>query len=422
MTAARPSCSPSSPRTTRACTCAPGSERPPCRGRHDDAPPAPATTFPRVPSAPLGALRESHGRGQPLAPSLSPLPMNVHQVLTTLENAQERGVDAGVDAHLARLRSLLGDDLQRVEEDLPRYLESTVYPLAETGQHLVAAGGKRIRPALVLLGALVTGQRGEGVRRLAIAGELVHIATLLHDDVIDDAPLRRNAPTPRVVWSNTASVLGGDYALTRALDLVDSVDRPEPLREAIATLRALVEGEILQVGLRTRERVLTRDYFDVAERKTASLFRWCCRAGAHLSGDTRAVDALGDYGANLGICFQIVDDVLDFEARPDALGKALLADLAEGKPTLPVLLALEEAPELQKAFDDLRQRAAHDGASDEDITRFVGDLKRTRALQHARRLGTERARSAVDALTPLPESEARDALVRIATSLAARVH
>lgn len=347
--------------------------------------------------------------------------MTPHQVLDTLDDAQGRGMDVGVEAHLGRLRTLLGDDLARVEADLPRYLESTIYPLAETGQHLVAAGGKRIRPVLVLLGGLAAGQRGEEVRRLAVAGELVHIATLLHDDVIDDAPLRRNAPTPRIVWSNTASVLGGDYALTRALDLVGSVASTAPLFEAIATLRSLVEGEILQANLRAQGRASVEAYFDVAERKTASLFRWCCRAAAHLGENEALTDALGVFGTELGICFQIVDDVLDFEAQSDALGKALLADLTEGKPTLPVLLAIEEDPALRTAFDHLGHGPMNERERSSRMAEFVVSLRRTDALERARRMGLARAHEAIAALTPHGDAPAVDALSHIAHALAERV-
>lgn len=347
--------------------------------------------------------------------------MTPHQVLDTLDDAQGRGQDVGVEAHLGRLRTLLGDDLTRVEADLPRYLESTIYPLAETGQHLVAAGGKRIRPVLVLLGGLAAGQQGEDARKLAVAGELVHIATLLHDDVIDDAPLRRNAPTPRIVWSNTASVLGGDYALTRALDLVGSVASSAPLFEAIATLRALVEGEILQANLRANRKVSVSAYFDVADRKTASLFRWCCRAAAHLGDDSSLVDALGHFGTDLGICFQIVDDVLDFEAQSDALGKALLADIGEGKPTLPVLLAIEEDPSLLPAFENLQNGGMSEDERAAGIAGFVLRLRRTSALPRARQMGFQRASDAAGALEPFAGAPAIDALTHIALTLAERV-
>lgn len=346
--------------------------------------------------------------------------MNVHQVFDTLESTGRKGGDAHFAAHLQRLREVVGDDLVTLENELPTYLQESVYPLAETGRHLVEAGGKRVRPVLTLLSAHATGGQGAQARSLAAAGELVHLATLLHDDVIDDAPRRRNAPTPRVVWSNTASVLGGDYALTRALDIVAHVDSPFPLREATATLRALVEGELLQAALRGRAQVSEAEYFAVAERKTASLFSWCCRAGAHMAGTPSEVEALGRFGHALGICFQIVDDVLDFAAEGDAFGKELLTDLQEGKATLPVIHAIELRPELQATLQALSISKGTTPAR-EDLLALSQAIRECGALDRARAQAHQLARSAEAELEHLRPSPSRDALRTIASSLALRV-
>jgi octaprenyl-diphosphate synthase len=350
----------------------------------------------------------------PTAPS-DPV-LDADHATRTLRAAADKGVPAEFDAHVERLRALLGDELETIEAELPDHLQTSIYPLVETGRHLLASGGKRIRPILTLLCAHAVGHPGVEARKLAAAGELVHLATLLHDDVIDDADLRRGQPTPRVVWSNTASVLGGDYALTRALDLVGSVDVDAPLREAIRTLRSLVEGEILQLSHRGRAATTVADYVELAERKTASLFRWCCRAGAHLGGDPHQIDAFGEYGAALGLGFQVVDDILDYSDSAETTGKEPLADLREGKPTLPLLVAMDRSA----SFRDDVAHAFETGTALQG-QRVFRALHETGALDHTREVARGHATSAITHLHRVPASAYRDALERIAGSLAARV-
>jgi octaprenyl-diphosphate synthase len=348
--------------------------------------------------------------------------MNTLGAVDTLHAAATHGDAGEVDAHLLELRVLLGDELHGAERDMALALEGAATPLPEVGQHLLAAGGKRIRPMLVLLAAGASGADPVRARTLAVAGELVHLATLLHDDVVDDAPLRRGQPTPRVVWSNTASVLGGDYALTRALDLVADCGRPEPLREAIETLRLLVEGEVLQLRNRETASLRREDYYAIVERKTASLFRWCCRAGAFLGENPAAIEALGRFGHALGVCFQVIDDVLDVDADPDAFGKQSLIDLREGRVTLPLLIAAERDPELSEAL--LATRAwLDDGASRGELfaARAVDSMRRTGALEAARAIARSYATEAVESATLVPQSAYRDAMVAIAQALTARV-
>lgn len=348
--------------------------------------------------------------------------MKLDLVMDTLRSTGPEGADSlRLQEHLQALHALLGEDLIRVESALPEALEGTVSPLAETGRHLIAAGGKRIRPVLVLLSAQAVGVQESSIAiDLATAGELVHLATLLHDDVIDDAPTRRNVPTPRRIWNNTASVLGGDYALTRALDLVGTAPTSAPLREAIATLRALVEGEILQAHIRQTLSLRREDYNDVIERKTASLFRWCCRAGAHLGEVPESTEALGTYGGHLGIAFQMVDDVLDYDASQETLGKELLGDLREGKPTLPLLIALERDPEI---VIPLRALTTSDAGEDDDrlLVQLRARIESTGAIHAARSEARQQAELAMDALHPLERVPATLALEEIARALVHRL-
>jgi octaprenyl-diphosphate synthase len=335
--------------------------------------------------------------------------MNTKLAIETLDAAAHQGEPTEFEAHATALRDLLGAELESVELELPTYLEGSLSPLPETGQHLLRAGGKRIRPMLTLLAASIVGHSGPVARKLACAGELVHLATLLHDDVIDDADRRRGEPTPRVVWSNTASVLGGDYALTRALDLVSSAPTTAPLLEAVETLRLLVEGEILQLRFRDRTDLDVDSYYQIVDRKTASLFAWCCRAGAHLGDDPTITEALGTFGHAVGRCFQIIDDIIDFTDGADS-GKDPLADLREGKLTLPLLYALEMNPKLAPLL-------AEPGDHAEQIRHIVVD---SGALQRARSAAIGEATRATDALEIIRPCRERDALARIALALAAR--
>lgn len=340
--------------------------------------------------------------------------------VATLQNAAALGEDdRAFEAHVDALRAFLGGDLDWIENELPQTLAGSVEPLVATGVHLLEAGGKRVRPILTLLCAGAVGVTGPDVRRLACAGELVHLATLLHDDVIDDADVRRNRPTPRVVWSNTASVLGGDYALTRALDLVADVGSTRPLMEAVQTLRELVEGEILQLQHRGQLTLTLDAYQDVIYRKTASLFRWCCRAGSWL-GNAEHVEALGAFGESLGLCFQVVDDVLDVTAGQADTGKAQFTDLRDGKLTLPLLLALEQEPDARH----LLAAAVEDSQSDPDRVASIvlPLLERTDAVGKARRQALAYADQALQALATLPEANPHVVALRgIAQALAGRM-
>jgi octaprenyl-diphosphate synthase len=271
---------------------------------------------------------------------------------------------------------------------------------------------------------MVGGPLDEAIK-LACAGELVHLATLLHDDVIDEGTLRRGVAAPRVVWSNSASVLGGDYALTRALDLVGSVRPREPLSEAIETLRLLVEGEMLQLQHRRSPDPSESAYLDVARRKTASLFRWCCRAGIHLRPDPDALRAMTTFGESLGLCFQVVDDILDMEADPAVSGKRLWLDLAGGKATLPVLLAMQRSEEVRALWQELVTLQAS-GAADEPLAakltaRIVSATREAGGIDAARLRARELGERASSALAGAPAGPERTALERIAVELVARV-
>jgi octaprenyl-diphosphate synthase len=288
-------------------------------------------------------------------------------------------------------------------------------PATESAQHLLDAGGKRVRPLAVLLSAACFGSIPEAARELAVAAELVHLATLLHDDVVDDAPERRGKPAARMLWGNAVSVLAGDLLLTHALERTSAVAPRAVLADLFATLRRLVDGEIVQLRGRTELDPRQATYFTIVHDKTASLFGWAARAGAAIAGAPEAlVSALGDFGSHVGIAFQLVDDLLDYEGDPALTGKALHTDLREGKLTLPLILAVEKDPSL---YPDLHAARELDAAA---ATRLVAAVHRLRTGETVRAMADRETRLALDALALLPPSVAREMLGAIATELTAR--
>ncbi len=323
-------------------------------------------------------------------------------------------------SRLVELRSLFGADLAYVERELASDSRDGVAPATDAAAHLLQAGGKRVRPLCVLLSAACFGKDDEAsTRDLAVVAELVHLATLLHDDVVDDADTRRGAIVARKVWGNAVSVLAGDLLLTHALERTAAAapknDGGATMTELIATLRRLVDGEVIQLRGRTRVDPTESVYFAIVEGKTASLFSWAARAGARSGGASAAqVDALGSFGRNVGVAFQLVDDALDYCGDVALTGKKLLGDLREGKVTLPLIAAIETRPELSRALE--AARAGDDDAADElfaAVTACRGaDVARVRARKH-----TE---TALAALATLPSSRARDLLGALATELTSR--
>lgn len=358
-----------------------------------------------------------------------------------LSDAALRGPEPEVtQARLGALKLLVGDIIADVETALPSLAADGPGLAGHAARHLVGAGGKRVRPLLVILAARAaaaaaaeavgvhvvtaqdaaapaheTGETRAALTRLAQAAELVHAATLLHDDVLDDGRTRRGLPAARVLWGNAASVLGGDFLLIRALELTAGSNIEGTLGELLGAIGSMIDGEALQLQHRGKSDLDPAGYLSVVDGKTASLFAWCGRAGARLAGAGHLAEALGAYGLHLGRAFQIVDDVLDVEGDPCALGKSVLSDLREGKLTLPVLYALEHEPEL-------RVRLAHCLAADLDEAAEVADaIGRTGAAQRARQTAQRETAAAIESLATLPQSIWADALRHIAHELCARV-
>mgnify|MGYP001278004628 CR=1 FL=1 len=331
------------------------------------------------------------------------------------DTAHVEDVSPHTRARLGDAAELLADDIARVEALVASCGAGGVPPATGAADHLLRSGGKRVRPMALMLAASCFGAVTEGARELAAVAELIHAATLLHDDVIDDGDERRGSPTARRVWGNAVSVLAGDMLLVQALRIASRVGPRETWSELLATLGELVDGEVVQ--LRGRSALVADEdaYFAVVRGKTASLFRWALRAGARTTDAPEpAVDALGRFGEHLGVAFQLVDDVLDYAGDAERTGKTLLADALEGKVTLPLLLALARDESLAAELSGCR--AGDAGAA----TRLAAGVRAAGTCDVVRARAVAETERAVRELDVLPPSAARDLLAAVARDLGAR--
>ena len=312
-----------------------------------------------------------------------------------------------------RVAGLVGDDLDAVEAEIRRELDSPVTLIQEMGGYIAGAGGKRLRPILLLLAARLAGYRGPRGVRLACVVELLHTATLIHDDVVDQAPLRRGRPSANRRWGDDASVLVGDHLYSKSFAaLVRDNDRAVMETLARSTV-SMTEAEVFQLELKRSGTTSEADYLRIITHKTASFISACCRIGALLGGSPPTlIEALTRYGLDIGVAFQISDDSLDFVADQDRLGKAIGADLREGKRTLPLIAMLERArpAELERVRALLRHRTL-EPAELEEIRRLVLEHE---GVEYARARAHAYAQAAKADLEPFPPSEARDTLVLVA--------
>jgi octaprenyl-diphosphate synthase len=306
-----------------------------------------------------------------------------------------------------RVQSLVADDMRAVDALIRRRLASDVLLINQIGEHIIAAGGKRLRPALLLIAARALGGGGREAHQLAAVIEFIHTATLLHDDVVDESDLRRGRETANAVWGNAASVLVGDFLYSRSFQLMVELQRLPVMRILADTTNAIAEGEVLQLLHVRNPDTDEAAYLRVVERKTAVLFAAAAQLGAVLCGADAATErALQAYGMQLGFAFQIADDVLDYQGDAAALGKNLGDDLAEGKATLPLIHAIGHGSPTQSAR--LRGIVEHGeaGAFDE----VLAAIRDSGGLEHAERRAREYATAAEAALVGLPDSEWLDAL------------
>lgn len=346
------------------------------------------------------------------------------QSFRSLKSASESAtirVDEGRNAanFLSDIESLIGTDLERIRHQLSD-IQNAPVKLKEASLNLVEGGGKLVRPSLTLLVARLFESHDQNIAiPCAIASELVHSATLLHDDVIDEGETRRGRPASRVLWGNLVSVLSGDLLLVRALDHVHRLQRPDITQDLIQTLEALINGEVYQLEARKRLDLTEQGYFEIIRNKTGSLFRFAARAGIYArqtaSRDCDAqLEQISIFGENVGLAFQIMDDVIDIQGESAHVGKRLSADILEGKTTLPMVFALQAnrrkvAPVLEEA---------HTNADAASALASLTEVKFGCAKAHD--VAQSLTQQALNALHTFPATRARETLEFLVRALCQR--
>jgi octaprenyl-diphosphate synthase len=315
---------------------------------------------------------------------------------------------------------LVRDDLILVEQEIAAQNTAAIEPVCEISSYLREGGGKRLRPALLLLAAGAAGYRGPSAIRMGAVVEMIHSATLVHDDVIDGAHTRRGRPSTNARWGNHMSVLAGDWLYMQSCEMALRERNFAILDILIGLTQNMVEGELLQLTRLGRINLTEADATELAYRKTACLFSGCARLGAVLGKQPTAVEeSFAEYGRNAGLAFQLVDDLLDFTASPEQLGKPVLSDLKEGKLTLPLIFALQSGTSTngtESNSDGLRlvatvlEERGFVSVRPEQITRLVEE---TGALTRASNLAREYVSRSKACLEKLPDTEYRRALLAV---------
>jgi len=325
-----------------------------------------------------------------------------------VEFAQHPEPPKGIES----LAALVADDLQAVNRLIIERMHSPVGMIPQLAGHLIAAGGKRLRPILTLASARLCAYQGRRHISLAACVEFIHTATLLHDDVVDQSNLRRGSSTANALWGNQPSVLVGDFLFSRAFQLMVADGSLKVLKILSDASAIIAEGEVHQLMTSNDTRTTEKDYLQVVASKTAALFAAACQIGAVVAERPEPEEtALEEYGRNLGIAFQLVDDILDFSARQAELGKTVGDDFREGKITLPVILAFQRGNMAEQAFwrrclEELEQ-------TDDDLDHAIALMTRHGALDDAMKLARQYAADAREALSVFPDSVVRRELVEL---------
>ena len=327
-----------------------------------------------------------------------------------------------MNSSLNDLQKAVAEQLERVNSVIAERMQSENAPrIPEVTRHLVGAGGKRLRPMLTLAFSSMFEYAGDADVKLAAAVEFIHTATLLHDDVVDESGQRRGRPTANLLWDNKSSVLVGDYLFSRAFQLMVETDSLRVLDILANASAVIAEGEVLQLSTAQNINTSHNTYIQVVRGKTAALFRAACEAGTVVAGaSANCSKAAYDYGDALGICFQIVDDILDYDGKAERLGKNTGDDFRERKMTLPVILAVQNANQDER---DFWQRTIGDGnQSNDDLDKALSILAAHDAINATRDHARTWAAKAKTALAQLPETEVTKHLEGIADYIVSRVN
>ncbi|MCE1170915.1 octaprenyl diphosphate synthase [Azovibrio restrictus] len=320
---------------------------------------------------------------------------------------------------LQQLYALIGDDMLAVDAVIRQRLRSEVVLVNQVAEYIIAGGGKRMRPALVLLSAGALDYSGTHHHELAAVVEFIHTATLLHDDVVDESALRRGRDTANAVFGNAASVLVGDFLYSRAFQMMVQVGQMRVMQVLSSATNIIAEGEVLQLMNCHDPDVDEARYLQVIRYKTAKLFEAAAQLGAILAGASPEQEqALSAYGMHLGTAFQLVDDVLDYSGQEADTGKHLGDDLAEGKPTLPLIYVMQNGTPEQAACV---RRAIETGGRD-DFPLVLDAIRSSGALEHARGRAREAAEQAKMAISILPDSNYKRSLLELAAFAVDRSH
>ena len=303
-------------------------------------------------------------------------------------------------------------DLEAVDAVIRRRLDSDVALVRQIAEYIVAGGGKRLRPALLLLACGAAGYRGEARLQLAAVVEFIHTATLLHDDVVDESPMRRGRQTANTAFGNAAAVLVGDFLYSRAFQMMVEVDNMRVMQVLAEATNTIAGGEVLQLMGSHDPEVDEARYLEVIRRKTAKLFEAAARLGGVLAGAPAALEeGLAEYGMRVGTAFQLIDDVLDYSGDAETIGKSLGDDLAEGKPTLPLIYAMRAGTPAQAAL----VRRAIVGGGREDFAGVLEAIGACGALAYASACAQREAEAAERALAPLDASAFKGSLLELAS-------
>jgi len=342
--------------------------------------------------------------------------------------ASAPGVTATVHPFRARgepslepLMQLVAEDMNGVNAVILERMQSKVALIPELAGHLIAGGGKRMRPMLTLASARLLDYPGTRHHKLAAAVEFIHTATLLHDDVVDGSGMRRGKQTANLIWGNPASVLVGDFLFSRAFELMVEDGSLKVLKILSAASSVIAEGEVEQLTAQRRIESDEEQYLAIVSAKTAALFAAACRVAPVVAeAGEEAELALECYGRHLGIAFQLVDDVIDYASDAETMGKGVGDDFRDGKMTLPLILAYARGSKDDRAF----WRAAISGeqAGDEDLTRAIALLRSTGALSDTIERARHYGRRAIDALAPFPAGKAKSALAEAVEFAIARAY
>jgi octaprenyl-diphosphate synthase len=309
--------------------------------------------------------------------------------------------------NFSEIHTLMKSDLMMTDEILVNRLDSNVDLISHMSQYIINSGGKRIRPLLLLLCARATNYKGDYHHSMAVVIELIHTATLLHDDVVDNSSTRRGHETANELWGNAPSVLVGDFLYSRAFEIMVEPNSMQIMKILSKATNQISEGEVLQLLNIKNANVSRSEYFEVIERKTACLFKAACQIAGILSESNKnIIDGLGSFGMHLGNAFQIIDDTLDYESDPSAIGKEVGDDLSEGKVTLPMIYALENT----KGIEKVTLSNAIINADSSNIDNIVNILLSVNAFEYSRKVAKNESTKALKFLEVIPNSEYRCAL------------